>query len=81
MPRFQPQLAVDGEEVDLKAFVAVEAVAQIVAGGHLVAAEVLLSLMACVAQALVSRTQCLLKTPPNGIHRCQTVHLAVGISQ
>ena len=67
--------------MDLKASVAVEAVAQIVAGGHLAAAEVLLSPTACVVQALVRRTQCLLKTLPNGKPRSQTVHLAVGISQ
>ena len=42
MQKSQHLLVVDGEEVDLKAPVAVEVVAQIVAEGCLAAAEVLL---------------------------------------
>ena len=60
---------VDVEEADLRISVAVEAVAQIVAEGRLVAAEVLLQPTAYEAQALARQTQSLLETRPNGIHR------------
>lgn len=72
---------VDVEEADLKAYVVVAAVAQIVVEGHLAVAEVLLQPTACIVQALARRTRSLLDLRPNVLRRSQMVQTVVRISQ
>ena len=72
-PKSRPRLAVDVEEVDLKAAVAAEVVAQNAVEEHLAVAEVLLQPTVCVVLALERRTRSLLQVRLNWIHRFQMV--------
>ena len=73
MPKSRPRLAVDVEEVELKAIVAVEVVAQIAVEEHLAVAEVLLQPTVCAVRALERRTQSLSQVRLIWIHRFQMV--------